>query len=91
MHSPELRKGSIFHLRQGELQDLFDLIIQFLYFIDEYQSCNQSSLADLQRDLKCLVQKILVYDSFQNHCVFSRKKRQRSMQHGISTHDHCHY
>ena len=46
MHSLELRKGSIFHLRQGELQDLFNLIIQFLYFIDEYQSCNQPSFAD---------------------------------------------
>lgn len=91
MHSLELRKGSIFHLKQGELQDLFDLIIQFLYFIDEYQSCNQSSLADLQSGLKCLVQKIPVYYSFQNHNVFSRKKRQRSMQRGISTHDHCHY
>lgn len=51
------------------------LIIQFLYFIDEYQSCNQSSLADLQSGLKCLVQKIPVYYSFQNHHVFSRKKK----------------
>lgn len=53
---------------------------------------HQSSLADLQSGLKCLVQKnssLLL--PFQNHHVFSRKKRQRSMQRGISTHDHCHY
>lgn len=42
--SLDWRKGSIFYPRQGALQDLCDLIVQFLYFTDEVPKAGNGAI-----------------------------------------------